>query len=383
MARTLVNTIDISALDANDVALQNKDTAQDVEIATKDVKNVIINGGMEFAQRGTTASISGFYNEYLLDRWNGLNSSVNTALLTIEQNVDVPSDLAGFKSVNIVATTGAAVHPDGYVSIEQRVEGRNLIELQNKDMIFSFRVKSSNTGINSLFLSNDAFDQRLALEYTIDAADTWETKYITIPQRDFTSGFDLTSGLGLRVAFVCTAGAGTRQETHGGVWQVGAGGNTGVTGQVDNFVATNNYIRFTGCMLYDAIHGEVDFQRAGRDYAEEFKLCCRYYNKVTLTASGVVGTGLSYVSPNNLAEIQFALVAPLRTNPIFLINGIYVVYGAPISQVVASSSGAIYRPDSVQMTALIVAGASLGGIDAVTLYSSGGANNFWSVDAEL
>tara|TARA_R110000868_G_C10973188_1_gene771511 strand:+ start:53042 stop:54076 length:1035 start_codon:yes stop_codon:yes gene_type:complete len=254
--------------------------------------NKIINGGMELAQRNTSFSgLTGFVNQYTLDRYNFLNSSVNPFTFDVEQDSDIPTDLVGYNSMKVTSTTGGTIHTDGYVSIEQRVEGYNLIDIVNKDFIVAFRVKASNIGTNSVFLSNTVFDQRIAIPYEITVADEWQTVYVNVPGRDFSTGFDLATGLGLRVAFVIAAGAGTRQEEHNGVWQTGAGGNTGVIGQVNNFANNGDYIQFSGVMVYDATHGEIEFERAGRNYVEELALCQRYFEVVAAASFMLVPDG--------------------------------------------------------------------------------------------
>ncbi len=87
-------------------------------------KNLIINGDMRIAQRGTSVTnvVGGNYNT--VDRWQWVE--VSTATLDIEQSTDVPSG-QGFKysSKLTVNTADTSIANSDYSYYRQPIEGNN------------------------------------------------------------------------------------------------------------------------------------------------------------------------------------------------------------------------------------------------------------------
>jgi hypothetical protein len=84
-------------------------------------RNLIINGAMNVAQRGT--SFTSTADSYTLDRFAlGHGSPVNAC--TTEQSTDAPDN---FKySMKVTAGTGASAGTTGYASLRQAIEGQNI-----------------------------------------------------------------------------------------------------------------------------------------------------------------------------------------------------------------------------------------------------------------
>ena len=89
-------------------------------------RNVIINGAMNVAQRGTSATGVGATDGYFVcDRWN-LDSGASTdGRLTMTQDSSAPSGFAN--SLKLDCTTADTSIASGEIlKIEQRIEGQNL-----------------------------------------------------------------------------------------------------------------------------------------------------------------------------------------------------------------------------------------------------------------
>ncbi len=141
-------------------------------------RNLIINGGMKISQRiGTTATaITG--GNYGLDRWHAYYDGNS---YTTQQVTDAPS---GFYNSMKLLVTGTTT--PNYSFFSQKLEGNNVNHIglgtaNCQSFTVSFYVKSSVAGIYSIAMTNGAGDLAYPLQYTINSANTWERKTMTIP----------------------------------------------------------------------------------------------------------------------------------------------------------------------------------------------------------
>ena len=96
-------------------------------------KNFIINGGMDFWQRGTSFTVSN--NAYLMDRWYNTGDTN----LTVTRDTDVPTDPYFQYSAKLVGT--------GTQSITQKIESANSQFMAGKVVTISlYAKKTSGTG---------------------------------------------------------------------------------------------------------------------------------------------------------------------------------------------------------------------------------------------
>ena len=152
-------------------------------------RNIIINGGMDLAQRGTAAttlalSSTGFrYND--VDRFPVNAGNISSGQVSTQQ---IDSGLTGFPKAKRITVTTAQASPatNGYLSIMQLVEAQNLQYLKYGTsnalaLTLSFYVRSSVTGNyagNIIQLDNSA--RVFVYNFTINSANTWEKKTISI-----------------------------------------------------------------------------------------------------------------------------------------------------------------------------------------------------------
>lgn len=232
-------------------------------------RNRIINGDMKISQRG--ASFTNIVGAYCIDRW--VCSNVNTAVVNITQNSDVPTG-SGL-SYSLRATIGTAdtsIAAGEYSLIVQHIEGYNVVDLVGVPITLSFWVRSSKTGIHSVKLRNSSADRNYVSEYTINTANTWEKKSITISGGLISNGtWDFTNGIGLSVQWTLAVGA-TFQTSTTNAWL-----NTnylGSTNQVNCLDTVGNIFAITGVQLEKgSVASEFEFRPISTEYA----LCQRYY----------------------------------------------------------------------------------------------------------
>ena len=121
-------------------------------------KNIIINGDMSIAQRGTsvTGNTAGGYTT--VDRWNTILTTAGT--YTISQSTDVPSGSGFANSMKFDCTTAdASLAAGDNMRLQSKFEGQNLQYLKKgtsnaESLTASFWVKSVKTGTYILELED-------------------------------------------------------------------------------------------------------------------------------------------------------------------------------------------------------------------------------------
>jgi hypothetical protein len=273
------------------------------------LRNRIINGSMTIAQRGTSfAAIANA--EYSLDRYK--TEYVTSAVTTVSQQADVPSSNEFQNSLRVAVTTADASIAAGDVYlITQVIEGYNVRDLIGRTFTLSFWVRSSKTGVHCVALVNDSSDRSYVVQYTINAANTWESKTVTVSGGLITAGtWNWTNGLGLKVRFALAVGA--TFQTTANAWQTGNFSAT--SAQVNCLDTIGNIFAITGVQLEP---GSVATTFEQRPIGMELALCQRYYVRV----GPGFGTGFTWPAisgfADNATSAQFVMPfpAPMRIAP--------------------------------------------------------------------
>jgi hypothetical protein len=235
-------------------------------------KNRIINGAMVIDQRGGTISATGTVNTYGVDRWQ-MRTTLGSADVSMQQSSTAPT---GFTNSFLltVTTADASLASGDLTALVQKIEGYNIADLgwgtaAAQTVTISFQVRSSVTGTYGVGVQNNAGDRSYPSTIVINAANTWETKTITIPGD--TSGTWLkTNGPGIYLFF--SLGAGSASTGTANVWA--AADYRGTTGQVNWCATLNNTFYITGVQLEK---GSTATSFDYRPYGTELMLCQRYF----------------------------------------------------------------------------------------------------------
>lgn len=272
-------------------------------------RNKIINGKMDVAQRGTSFAAIG--NAYSLDRWSRFSNT--TSVSTVSQQSDVPSNNEFQSSLRSAVTTAdASIAAGESESIFQLIEGYNVRDLIGKTFTLSFWVRSSKTGVHCAAFVNSGVDRSYVVEYTVNAANTWEQKSVTVSGGLITAGtWNWTNGIGLRVVF--TLAAGSTSHTTAGAWQTG--NFVATANQVNCLDTIGNIFAITGVQLEV---GSVATPFEHRPYGLELQLARRYGRPMP---SGVLGQAFSASTSGH----SMYLDTPMRATPNFSTTSGYVV----------------------------------------------------------
>jgi hypothetical protein len=291
-------------------------------LAQAPYRNLIINGAMQVAQRGTSvASITGA-EYFTLDRWRFGVTTQGT--WTMSQESDNPSGSGFAKSLKVLCTTADASPAAGdELYVEQRLEGQNL-QVTRKggagalQLTVSFWVKANVTGTYILWLLDNDNSRSISASYTISASATWERKTITFPA-DTTGAFDNDNGLSFIVRFYLGAGSNRTSGILGTSWASRVDANSAV-GQVNLASATSNYWQITGVQLeVGDTATPYEFLPAQQELAQ-----CQRYLPGVVTPSGEVGTGMNNLTTGALVFLPFTVTA--RTVPTGIVaSGTYTL----------------------------------------------------------
>lgn len=256
-------------------------------------RNMVINGDMQVAQRGTSFSLAS--NTYTLDRWNMDTYSISGIAGTVSQDTSVvPEGHTSSLKVNI--TTGGTINAGGYFSIQQFMEGYQVTSLDlgkstAKDFTISFWVRSSVTGTFGIALRDGGFSNSYGTTYTINSADTWEYKTVTITGP--TSGtFSTTNSYGLNVIWSLGADSAVITASNN-AWA--SGSKVAALGQT-NSVATTTGATFylTGVQLEV---GDTATPYEHRPYSDQLQACQRFFEICSIKFNGYgVGGASAHVS---------------------------------------------------------------------------------------
>jgi hypothetical protein len=286
-------------------------------------RNRIINGNMVIDQRNAGASVTynGSAASYIVDRFSvGLfGTTYSSPAMTIQQVSDAP---AGFTN-SLRVTSSATNTPDANrlgSFYSQAIEGFNVADFgwgtaNAQAVTVQFRVKASKVGTVSVSVENSARDRSYVTTVSISAANTWETKTVTIPGD--TSGTWLTTngvGLDFKIGIMSNGSwlAGT-----GGSWLAGRAILS--TSQTNFIAVSGDYITITGVQL-EAGSVATPFEQI--DYGRELIMCQRYFAKSYNQAIALATPGEFAGAPgrfvdatSNYASVQVFFPVRMRATP--------------------------------------------------------------------
>ena len=348
-------------------------------------KNLIINGNMQIAQRGTSATgISSGGTYHTIDRFVTVLASAGTWTQT--QDNDVPTGQGFAKSLKMQCTTANASLASGaYNSIQHFIEAQNLQHLKYgtssaESLTVSFWVKSNKTGTYVVqFLQDDSVGLRTIVKsYTISNADTWEKKTITI-EGDTAGVINNDNGSGLQVRFGLAFGSAFTSGTLQTSWSPLVNANFAV-GQVNLADSTSNYINITGVQLEVGTEA-TPFEN--RMYSTELAMCQRYFVNAlsgTNDAYGVFGMGQN----NTATEIRALFTTPvqMRTLPSFNYSGSFQAHGGAGTKDITSFASTVRTGNNFLE---ILAGTASGGSGGLVymLRRKNDSSAYFHLDAEL
>lgn len=235
-------------------------------------RNYIINGNFDFWQRGTSATYDGntVGQLYLADRFRYFSQL--GLVIDVSRSTDVPSGTNASYSLLLDRTSSSISIANNTLNlVAYSAEGYDIANLIGKTVTLSFWVKASAAGDQSLSIRNPESDRSFVHVYNIAQADTWEKKTFTFHLEN--TSWEKENQAGMIIRWIAGAGSDfttstTEQWITGDVY-----GSSAIT---TDLLGDGGYIQLAQVQLTEGAE-ELPFRRAGRNYAEEFRLCQRYY----------------------------------------------------------------------------------------------------------
>jgi hypothetical protein len=250
-------------------------------------KNKVRNPKMDIAQRGTSfPGLGASTGTYTLDGWQWVAANTG-AVVNVSQQADVAANSECQNSLRVTVTTAdAAVTATKLAVIRQPIEGFLVRDLLGNPIAVRFEDKSPKAGIHCVAIQNGAQDRSYVAEYTLTAANTWQTVTIPLSATGLPSSgtWNFTTGTGLYL--VKPLMAGSNFQTTPGAWQ---NGNFVATSNQQNLLDTlSNVCAITGVQLEKAA---ASTSLEHRDPASETLLDQRYFQQgIVAYLAGVSGS---------------------------------------------------------------------------------------------
>ena len=272
-------------------------------------RNLIINGAMQVAQRGTSSTTSGYGS---VDRWNNFHNGTNEA--PTQAQVDVASGTtpytSGFrkalKITNGNQTDGAGT--GDYIAMQHNIEAQNLANSgwnytsASSFVTLQFWIKSSVAqSFKGYLRTTDGTKQVYPFDTGSLSADTWTKITKTVPGNSNIQ-IDNDNGGGFQVNIVAFWGTdGTASSVTENAWQAYSD-STRMKDNTSTWYTTNDAtLEITGVQL-EVGSVATDFEHLS--FADALLKCQRYYYRTNNDGSTTNLLGMTIESSTKAAGGQ-------------------------------------------------------------------------------
>ena len=329
-------------------------------------RNIIINGAMNVAQRGTSAtSVSGQYKT--VDRFSvsfsGEDEDPTEAQHTLTSSDTGPYAEGFRKSFHLTNgnQTGGAGASD-YLQPQYKIEAQDIANSgwdytsSSSYITISFWAKSSVTGDYTFNLdTQDGTGHRYLMEYSL-VANTWKKITKTIPgNSNLTVNND--NGLGLQIMWYPFLGSSFIQADQENNWYASSNGKYGTVSTTSWWTTNDATWEITGVQLEV---GSVATPFEHRIVVEELARCKRYYQQFPQNPSDAYGPiGVGRI--RNATNAHIVLTFPeMRSSPTCAKSGNLRVLHAATGTVVNSVASSHMARSTVFIEPIVSSGLAQG-----------------------
>ena len=351
-------------------------------------KNLIMNGSMAVAQRGSQAGVASGFGA--CDRWQLMSLSGAPARYTISQ--ESSGGVGGNSKWNKILVTTADANPAAADThyYGQKMEGNSVQTLLDSSgdlqaCTMSFDVLVHADGASSIsfpatlviFVNDHGFDgQQYAKTFTVTSNDTWQRVSVPIAAN---ASIAINNDTSDEFSVGVTIYAGSDKVISDATWGSAAGLDTSVSGAENLADVVNNYLGLTNVQLEV---GSVATEFEHEATSVTLTKCQRYVIRYTdASVGGRIITGFATSGSN--AQFAFRYPVTMRAAPTLTVSAaadFSVAYDATATNVTAISI-ALATVDVCRISANNGGGAAAG--DAVMLGYDGGGTRFFQLSAEL
>lgn len=276
-------------------------------------KNMVTNGAMQVAQRGTSSTTLTTYAT--VDRFlSALSGNTDQLAGTQAQSTTAPDGFSNSYKIDCT-TAETTVDADEFWRVRHYVEAQNLQRLKYgtsaaQSITLSFWVRSNVTGTYACNIYQPDGVRQITKTYAINSADTWEYKTITFAG-DTSGTINNDNGSGLEISWFLMAGS-TWTGTDSTSWGAYANGGLANGHAVNMASSTSNEWYITGVQL------EVGEQATPFDHSESYgetlARCQRYcqvrssegVNYGVFASGGLVASNVAYFTIPHITTMRAA-----------------------------------------------------------------------------
>jgi len=300
-------------------------------------RNIIINGGMNVAQRSASVTGLGAQNNYFtLDRWKATISSAGR--FTMSQTADGPVGFANCMKLDCT-TADTSVAAGELLIMQHHLEGQDVQAIGKgvtgaKEVTLSFYVKA-NAAFDFVAELQDQDNSRTNGRVFSTTTD-WVRHELTFQADvdDGSSPFDDDNANSLSLNFWLHAGTTYSSGTLASSWENSTSANR-AAGIDSFFSSTNNNFFITGVQLEV---GSVATPFENRSFGDELSLCQRYHQRVT--------TGSIIVNSAESVTMNPQFFVPMRATPAVGQEGVFNVNNRTSNQSQSSADISLYAGDT-------------------------------------
>jgi len=275
-------------------------------------RNLVINGAMQVAQRGTSTAGIGASSVFgSVDRFQVASST--TGRVTMAQ--DSVTDLAGFtKCIKISCTTARTPSASELMFLRYAWEGHDLQRISKgtanaKATKISFYVKAS--GVFNMACELYDADNNRHISQLFATSTSWNRIELDIPA-DTTGAYGDDNGVGLLMQLWFHGGTDRTSGTLPSTWQTKSS-NTNQAAGISNFLSsTSNEFYFTG-LQYEIGDTATPFEH--RSFDDELRRCKRYFESKSFTTFIEMGYSNGTTSAHCILPYLEKRAAPTVTLP--------------------------------------------------------------------
>ena len=296
-------------------------------------RNVIINGAMNVAQRGTSSTGIASSDYYTCDRWRIILGGAN-GRLTMTQDSSAPSGFAN--SIKLDCTTADTSIASGEVLILQhKIEGQNLQGFAKgtsdaKPFALSFYVKGNASATYVAELMDNDNTRQVSKSFTVGT--DWTRVELTFPA-DTTGAFDDDNGASLDLMIWLHGGSTYTSGTLNETWASRTDANRAV-GISSFFDSTDRTFFITGVQL-EVGQNPTSFEH--EPFERTLQKCLRY----TFVHQTDVAYGISalsgFVADTTVTLNLYQFPVEMRSAPTLSTSGSFIMINGSESNAISGS----------------------------------------------
>jgi len=351
-------------------------------------RNMVINGGMNVAQRSASVTGIGASSGYFtVDRY-AIQLGAGAGRLTMSQTADGPNGISANCLKLDCTTADTSIAAGEYLGVWHKFEGHNVQRIGKgvagaKQVTVSFYVKANATATYLLELE-DADNSRTNGKLFPVTTD-WVRQELVFEADvdDGSSPLNDDNGNSLVLAWYIHGGSNFTSGTLASGWENTTAANR-LVGIDSFFSSTNNTLFITGVQLEV---GPVATEFEQEDISTTLAKCQRYFQQIGATSNEFpVSIGYLYNNGTRSAHI-IPLISAMRAVPTFAgeTNGIKVIAGGNSSTVSPSMFAPTYllHNNVVALSAGSNTHSDLGANDELCLIKQTATDTIIDMDAEL